>query len=199
MGNKGKLFVISGPSGSGKGTIVKELTKEPNSIFVSVSATTRQPREGEVNGISYHFFSEEQFEELVQTDGFLEYAGYCENRYGTPRKPVDEAMAAGKDVILEIDVQGAIQVKAKRPEAVLIFLLPPSMEILAHRLHKRGTETEEKVQKRLAKVQDELKYRGLYDYTVVNDKLEEAVADFKAIFRAEHLKEMDCSGWLIYK
>lgn len=189
MKDKSLIFIISGPSGCGKGTIVNELLKVDPNLFVSVSATTRQPREGEENGVHYHFLSQQEFEDLANHDGFLEYAGYCENRYGTPSKPVQDAIAAGRNVVLEIEVMGALQVKAKCPEAILMFILPPSMKELERRLRKRGTETEEKIQKRLAKVQEEKNYIGLYDYVVVNDALEDAVQDVLAIFRAEHRKQ----------
>ncbi len=188
MKNNGVLFIISGPSGCGKGTIVNQLIERNSDIFISVSATTRQPRAGEVDGKSYHFITAEEFDRLASNDGFLEYAGYCENRYGTPKKAVDDAMQSGRDVILEIEVQGALQVKAKRPDAVLIFILPPSVEELERRLRKRASETEDKVQKRLAKANDEMKLVGLYDYSVVNDALEDAVVDVESIMRAEHLR-----------
>ena len=191
MNHKGQVFIISGPSGSGKGTIVTEVMKQYPNCFLSVSMTTRAPREGEIDGESYHFIDEERFEKLIAEDGLLEYAGYCGNHYGTPKAPVEKAMAEGKDVILEIDLQGGLQIKAKRPDAVMIFVLPPSRTILEHRLRKRGTESDETIQKRLANAENEIKLMGLYDYLVVNDDLPDAVNDVLHIFRAEHLKRQN--------
>lgn len=188
MKNKGLLIVFSGPSGSGKGTILHEVLASDPSVMLSVSATTRSPREGEENGVNYFFIQKEEFEEMIANDGMLEHACYCGNYYGTPRKPVEEALDAGKDVILEIEVQGALQIKEKFPECVTIFILPPSMEVLDHRLHKRQTEDEPTIQKRLAQAKEELKMAPEYDYAVVNGELETAVEDMKAILRAEHCR-----------
>lgn len=184
---KGTLFVVSGPSGCGKGTILAEILKNSN-IYYSVSATTRGMRPGEVDGVNYHFFTREQFEQLVQEDGVLEYAEYCHNYYGTLRKPVEEHLNAGQDVILEIEVVGAMKIREKCPEAVFVFILPPSLTELARRLHKRGTETEEVVQNRVAQAEREIRCAESYDYVVVNGALEDAVQDLDAIIRAESCK-----------
>lgn len=184
---KGTLFVVSGPSGCGKGTILAEILKNPN-IYYSVSATTRGMRPGEVDGVNYHFFTREQFEQLVQEDGVLEYAEYCHNYYGTLRKPVEEHLNAGQDVILEIEVVGAMKIREKCPEAVFVFILPPSLTELERRLHKRGTETEEVVQNRVAQAEREIRCAESYDYVVVNGALEDAVQDLDAIIRAESCK-----------
>ncbi len=188
MKNKGLMIVFSGPSGSGKGTILQEVLKDDSSVMLSISATTRLPREGEQNGVNYFFLQKEAFEEMIANDGMLEHACYCGNYYGTPRKPVETAMEEGKDVVLEIEVQGALQIKKKFPECITIFILPPSMEVLEHRLRKRQTEDEPTIQKRLAQAKEELKLAAQYDYVVVNGELETAVDDMKAILRAEHCR-----------
>lgn len=161
---KGKTFIISGPSGVGKGTIVKALMQTRPNTFLSVSATTREPRKGEEDGVHYHFIDVERFRSLIEQDAFLEYAEYVGNFYGTPKKYVDEAMERGEDVILEIDVQGATQVSAKRPDAVTIFVVPPSWEVLEQRLRDRGTDSEEKLQKRLVRAKVELQAASSYSY-----------------------------------
>lgn len=184
MKNDKLLIVISGPSGAGKGTVVNELKKNRN-IKVSVSATTRKPRAGEINGIHYHFISNEQFEKMIDENGFLEHAGYCDNYYGSPRKQAEEWLAEGNDVILEIDVQGYEQVKKNHPDCVGIFIMPPSMAELERRLRKRGTEEEEIIQKRLECAKQEVKKAFQYDYVVVNGPLEECVEDVLSIINAE--------------
>ena len=166
MKNKGLLFIISGPSGAGKGTVVKELVKLPENE-VSISVTTRKPREGEIDGIHYHFFSVDKFRKLIDENGFLEYAQYCENYYGTPLAQIEKWLSEGKNVILEIDVQGCRQVKIKRPDAVTIFIAPPSMEVLEKRLTGRGTEDEETIQKRLNTAKSEMQKAGEYDYCLL--------------------------------
>ena len=185
--NKGLLIVLSGPSGCGKGTIVQEILKDGD-CAVSVSATTRSPREGEENHVHYHFLSKEEFEQRIANDGLLEYAEYCDNYYGTPRAEVEAMRASGKHVILEIEVQGAFQVRERCPEAILVFTIPPSIAELRRRLEKRGTETVEVVEKRIARAQEELPLARHYDYIVLNHVLEDAVADFLSIIRTESMR-----------
>ncbi len=185
--NKGLLIVLSGPSGCGKGTIVQEILKNGD-CAVSVSATTRSPREGEENHVHYHFLSKEEFEQRIANDGLLEYAEYCDNYYGTPRAEVEAMRASGKHVILEIEVQGAFQVRERCPEAILVFTIPPSIAELRRRLEKRGTETVEVVEKRIARAQEELPLARHYDYIVLNHALEDAVADFRSIIRTESMR-----------
>ncbi len=185
--NKGLLIVVSGPSGCGKGTILAEVLKQGN-FFYSVSATTRQPRQGEIDGINYHFISKDKFEELIKNDGMLEYASYCDNYYGTPKQKVDEMLDAGKDVILEIEVKGAMKIMEKCPEALFIFILPPSIKELRRRLVKRGTEATEIVEKRIGQAEAEIKNADKYDYAMVNGELEEAISDLQSIIKAEKLK-----------
>ncbi|MGN0666584.1 MAG: guanylate kinase [Huintestinicola sp.] len=182
--NKGLLIVVSAPSGCGKGTILAEVLKR-DGFYYSVSATTRNPREGEADGVNYHFLTKERFEQLIAEDGMLEYASYCGNYYGTPREPVFRQLEQGKDVILEIEVQGAMKVMEKCPEAVSIFILPPSVSELRNRLIKRGTETEEVISKRVGEAAGEIAKAFSYDYIIVNDDLNKAVDDFLAIARAE--------------
>ena len=184
MQKKAVLAVISGPAGTGKGTVVKELVKR-GSAEISISATTRNPRGQEQNGIEYHFLTKEQFESLIAQDGFLEYAEYCGNYYGSPRKPVDQWISEGKNVILEIDVEGYRKVKAKIPECIGIFIMPPSVEELEKRLRGRNTETEEQIQKRLARAGEEMKLSELYNYVVVNDTVQECADRIEDIFKKE--------------
>ncbi len=186
--NKGLLVVISAPSGGGKGTILKELFARNENMRFSVSATTRAPRPGEVDGVDYYFVTREQFEDMIREGKMLEYTQYLGNYYGTPRGPVEDWTAQGYDVVLEIEVQGGSQIKAKVPECVSVFILPPSMQVLSKRLHGRGTEDEETVQKRLKKAIQEIPHAKDYDYIVFNDRLEDAVEDVQAILRAEKLK-----------
>ena len=188
MAKQGLLVVISGPSGAGKGTIVHELLAQDRNLCVSVSATTRSPRPGEVDGTHYYFMDKAKFTQLVETDGMLEHAVYCDNFYGTPRGPVDAARAAGRDVILEIEVQGAMQIKQKCPDCITIFILPPSREVLEKRLCDRGTEDEATVQKRMSQLEREIAAAAQYDFSVVNGALEDAVADVQAILRAMHCR-----------
>ena len=193
--NKGTLFIVSGPSGCGKGTILAEVLKDER-FYYSISATTRAPRPGEINGVNYHFLNKSEFEKLISNDGVLEYASYCDNYYGTPRKPVEDMLNEGKHVILEIEVQGALEVMKKCPDAVSIFILPPSLKELRRRLNKRGTETEEVVEKRLAQAVKEIKQADKYSYIMVNGALEDAVDDLLAIIRAQELKK-EKSNYLI--
>lgn len=184
--NKGLLIVVSAPSGCGKGTILAEILKDPQ-FYYSISATTRKPRDGEVDGVNYHFLSRERFEDLIQNNGLLEYAQFCDNYYGTPRKQVEEKLNEGKNVILEIEVQGAMKIKKTCPEAVFIFILPPSVKELRRRLNKRGTETEEVINKRISQAVGEIKMAENYDYIMVNDELEKAIEDMKAIISVEKM------------
>jgi len=179
---RGKLFVVSGPSGVGKGTLVKALTAVRDGYWLSVSATTRAPREGEQDGVDYFFLSEERFQDLIDQDGFLEYAGVHGKRYGTPKAPVMEHLDAGQNVILEIDVQGAAIVHANMPESIMVFIQPPSLEALRERLEKRGTESADQISKRVENASLELTRMNEYDIVVKNDKLEDAIRLFIAIF-----------------
>lgn len=182
---KGKLFIISGPSGTGKGTICKALL-ERNDIEISISMTTRAPREGEIHGVSYYFATREEFEKTIAEGGFLEYADVFGNYYGTPKAMVVEKLEQGRDVVLEIDVQGAINAKKVYPESVLIFILPPSLEELRARIVGRGTETEDVINLRLSKALEEMSYIDKYDYYVVNDVIDDAIIRTEAIMLAEH-------------
>ncbi|WP_027717218.1 guanylate kinase [Desulfovirgula thermocuniculi] len=185
MKAKGVLLVLSGPSGAGKGTVCRALVeKEPN-IRLSVSATTRKPRAGEVDGVNYFFVTRERFQEMIKAGELLEWAEVYGNYYGTPRKAVEEALQEGYDVLLEIDVQGGLQVKEKFPEAVLIFLLPPSRAALVERLTGRGTDSAEEIRRRLRWASTELQSLYRYDYVVINRRVEEAVATIQAIITAE--------------
>lgn len=181
---RGNLFVISGPSGAGKGTLVSRLMEAVPDARLSISATTRKPREGEVDGVHYHFITRDEFMELVDEDGFLEWAEFAGNCYGTPRSFVEQSMAKGAQVILEIEVQGAFQLREKMPDAHLVFIEPPSLEVLEERLRGRGTEDEEAVQRRLATARVELSRKMEYDIRLVNDDLERAVDELIAIVNA---------------
>ena len=182
---KGNLFVISGPSGAGKGTICAAYMEKHPEMYLSVSATTRDPREGEVNGVSYHFMTVDEFRAGIEGGGFLEHAEYCGNYYGTPKDKVLEQLDNGRDVILEIESDGAMQVRSHYPEGVYIFVCPPSMDELQKRLVGRGTESEEKVAARLHKAEQEFKRAGKYNYMLLNDDVDSAVRRLEAIVEAE--------------
>jgi len=177
----GKLFVISGSSGVGKGTVIKEFLKRNPNFKLSVSCTTRKPREGEKHGINYFFLSREEFESCIEKNEFLEWAEFSGNMYGTQRPYVDAKLAEGKNLILEIDTQGALKVKKIMPEATMIFILPPSFEELEARLRGRHTETEEAIQKRLESTKMEMENSKLFDYQVINDSIENAVKSLENI------------------
>ena len=182
--NNARLFIISAPSGCGKGTLIKALNKRFE-IYNSISCTTRKPREGEKDGVHYFFMTREGFEKLAAEDGFLEHAEFSGNCYGTPRKPVEENLAAGRDVLLEIEPQGAFQVKEKRPDAVMLFILPPSVSSIERRLHRRALEsgeTEEQIQERLKTVVPDIKRAYGYDYVMVNGDIDKAVEDLVKIY-----------------
>ncbi|MCM1577701.1 MAG: guanylate kinase [Ruminococcus sp.] len=183
---KGLLIVVSAPSGCGKGTLLAAAAKKMD-FYYSVSATTRKPREGEKDGVNYRFLTREEFTEIARGGGMLEYAEYCGNFYGTPKKAVEEELEKGRDVLLEIEVQGALKVMEKCPEAVFIFILPPSLGTLRERLEKRGTESPEVIAERVAQAEREIKEAHRYGYAVVNDDLDKAAEDFIAVVRAEKL------------
>jgi guanylate kinase len=186
--SKGFLLVLSGPSGSGKGTVSQALLKKRKDIKFSISATTRKPRPNEVNGENYFFLSEEEFKSMQEKGEFLESAFVHANYYGTPKQFVLDEIEKGEIVLLEIDVQGALQIKKNYKEAVFIFLLPPTMDELKNRIIKRGTETEEDINRRFANAFKELDFVGEYDFFVVNDKVENAVKDIEAIIHSEKLR-----------
>lgn len=185
MLDKGLLIVISGPSGAGKGTLCKEVLQHNPNIGYSTSCTTRLPRAGEVDGESYFFISKDKFEDMIGNNGFLEYARVYDNYYGTPRKYVEERLSQGRDVILEIDIQGALKVKENFPEGVFIFIMPPSMDELKNRIRKRGSETEESLIKRFSSAFKEINYASQYNYIIINDVVEDAVVKLESIITAE--------------
>ena len=188
MSKKGNLVIISGFSGAGEGTVVKGLMARYDCYALSVSATTRAPREGEVNGREYFFKTREEFEEMIRQDALYEYAQYVSNYYGTPKAYVQEQLDAGKDVILEIEVQGALKVKEKNPKALLLFVTPPSAEELKKRLQGRGTETEEVINERMRRAADESELMDRYEYLVINDQLEKCVEEVHQLIQRERFR-----------
>lgn len=198
MSRKGCLVIISGFSGAGKGTVVKALMDRYDCYALSISATTRQPRPGEVDGREYFFKTREEFEELIRQDDLYEYARYVSNYYGTPKAYVEEQLEAGKDVILEIEVQGALKVKEKNPDTLLLFVTPPSAAELRNRLAGRGTETPEVIDERMARAAEEALLMDKYEYLIVNDKLDDCVETVHQLIQREHLR-MDANQEMIDK
>ena len=186
INRKGLIIVVSGFSGAGKGTLMKALTGKYDNYALSVSATTRNPRPGEVNGREYFFVSNEEFEKLIKENGLIEHAGYVDHYYGTPRKFVEDKLSQGIDVILEIEIQGALQIKEQYPDAVLLFVMPPSAAELEKRLRGRGTETEEVILQRLKRAREESVGIEKYDYLVINDDLEQCTERLHNIIEAAH-------------
>lgn len=188
--NDSLLFIISGPAGSGKGSVVNEILKRDDRFMCAVSATSRPCLAGEVDGVNYYYLSREQFEEKIRAHGVLEYTEYCGNYYGTPASEVERAKTLGKHLILEIEVDGATQIKRQRPDAVLIMITPPNAAEQSRRLHSRGRDTEESIERRLTRAKAELEYLKNYDYLIINEdgKLDRATDDFFVIARAEALR-----------
>ncbi len=190
MSKQGLLIVISGPSGAGKGTICQGLLQQNTALYLSVSCTTRAPRPGERHGINYHFVDKEEFQHMIDNDQLLEYARVYDNFYGTPRQYVTEKLEKGQDVILEIDIQGAMQIKEKYPRGILIFVAPPCLSVLKDRLINRGTDAQESIENRLKCVCDEISNTGNYDYLVINDTVENALDQVDAIIKAEKCRPL---------
>ena len=189
MNNGRELFVITGPSGVGKATVLSRLLKNIDNVYVSISATTRKPRQGEVNEKDYFFMEREEFEKLIKEGKFLEYAEYVGNYYGTPAGSVNEMLKNGKDVILEIEVQGALKVKEKCPDANMVFIIPPSFSALEFRLRSRGTESDDVIAKRLEKARSEYLMVDKYDYIVINDDIDKAADEIRAIIMSSRCKK----------
>lgn len=186
MDKNGILVVISGFSGAGKGTLVKKLIEKYDNYALSISMTTRDKREGEIDGEHYFFVSHEKFEKTIEENGLLEYASYCGNYYGTPRAYVEKKISEGKDVILEIEVQGALQIKKKFPNTLLLFVTPPTADDLYNRLKGRNTETDEQIHRRLSRAKEEVLWINKYDFLVINDKLDECVEELNNMILAAH-------------
>ncbi len=190
--SKGLLFVVSAPAGCGKDTILEQVLAKEDNVGYSVSATTRAPRPGEVDGTHYFFLTRQRFEEMIANGEVLEYTEYCGNYYGTPRKGVEAMLAEGKDVVLKIEIEGAMNIKKMFPDCCLVFILPPSMHELERRLRKRGTEDEPTIMRRIAQAKNEINAAVNYDYFVVNDDLDDAVNDLIAVIRGEKCRKERC-------
>ena len=193
---KGRTFVVSGPSGVGKSTVLKALLESRPNLYFSVSATTRDPRPGELDGIHYHFMDVESFRKWIAMEQFLEYAEYVDNYYGTSLKAIQERLDAGIDVLLDIEVQGAAKVRTRCPEAIFIFIIPPSFEELSRRLHRRNTDSEDVIAGRLEKAKVEFREIPNYDYLVINDKVADAVGEIEAILTAAECRVENRKGIL---
>ncbi len=191
MNKKGLLIVVSGPSGAGKGTICKEVLSRRDDIFVSTSATTREPRKGEVEGVNYFFITREDFEKKIEEEAFIEYAEVYTNLYGTPKDTVLEKLNKGENILLEIDIQGALQVKKRYPEGVFIFILPPSMKELKNRIIGRGSETPESLERRFSSAYEEIEFVNQYDYYIINDQVKKAADLMESIIDAERCKVIE--------
>jgi guanylate kinase len=188
MKQKGLLVVVSGPSGAGKGTVCQQLLSQRDNVRYSVSATTRKPREGEIDGKNYFFVSESKFLGMLENDALIEWDKYCDNYYGTPKDYVESCLVDGLDIILEITVEGALEIKQKYPDCVLIFILPPSFEELRRRIESRATERSDIIEKRLLQASNELKHVSKYDYLILNDSVDHAVLNIEKVLDAERLK-----------
>lgn len=186
--NKGRLFIVSGPSGSGKDTVLAEVFKSRPDILFSVSSITRSMRRGEREGDKYHFITRDEFEGMIKNNALLEYNTFLGNYYGTPREPVERCIEQGNDMIVEVDVNGAAQIRKKMPEAISIFIIPPSLKILRERLSGRGTETAEQVENRLNSAVEEIKRAVEYDYIVINERLDDAVKELLTVIAAERFR-----------
>jgi len=191
VNKKGLLIVVSGPSGAGKGTICKEVLSRRDDIFVSTSATTREPRKGEVEGVNYFFITREDFEKKIEEEAFIEYAEVYTNLYGTPKDTVLEKLNKGENILLEIDIQGALQVKKRYPEGVFIFILPPSMKELKNRIIGRGSETPESLERRFSSAYEEIEFVNQYDYYIINDQVKKAADLMESIIDAERCKVIE--------
>lgn len=188
MYQEGLLVVVSGPSGSGKGTILNLLMKQNDKVRSSISATTRKPREGEADGVNYFFKSIDEFQEMIKKQELIEWVEYCNNYYGTPKAYIENTKNQGFDVILEIEVEGAVNIKKKYPDCVLVFILPPSFDELKKRIENRGTENDKVIEQRLERAKKEIEYIKYYDYVIINDVLQDAVDNLNSILKSERFK-----------